>query len=221
MRQKKISFNNIEYKIPDEFNYEQFSRQICSNFIHYDIYVVKNCANISDEIFRSFCNYIFSQKDLPTINSDNVVGFRLLFEELGVDFHSISGLNDDDLFKVNVLRFMTGIGDKSDIIQYIAKNLDFYIQNFPSDLIEVPITILKNIFEHEQRKVDQKSAYELISKCTDISKYVLLECLDATELSLDQVENSIRNLNERFGYAPRNTQTMIANIFTYYKKKTI
>lgn len=153
MRQKKISFNNIEYKIPDEFNYEQFSRQICSNFIHYDIYVVKNCANISDEIFKSFCNYIFSQKDLPTINSDNVVGFRLLFEELGVDFHSISGLNDDDLFKVNVLRFMTGIGDKSDIIQYIAKNLDFYIQNFQSDLIEVTITILKNMSMSKEKLI--------------------------------------------------------------------
>lgn len=54
---------------------------------------------------------------------------------------------------------MTGIGDKSDIIQYIAKNLDFYIQNFQSDLIEVPITILKNMSMSKEkliRKVHMK-----------------------------------------------------------------
>lgn len=89
----------------------------------------------------------------------------------------------------------------------IALKLDEYLQKHGEFLMKSPIQSLFNIFNHQKRKMkDHNMAYEMIKRGFEITNdpniFILLESLDAGELTRSNLEECISERATRFDHMP-------------------
>lgn len=102
--------------------------------------------------------------------------------------------------------------------KYIAENLNNFLDNYSKELFELPLPSLWNIFNHKNCKFDHKKVYDYIIKQNEENFFFLLEILEATKLTPEQVKNSIIEKDEHFGFCPFNTGPYINSIFEKFNE---
>ena len=204
-----LIFNDKSFPIPINFyHYQNISQNILQTLIHDQKHQYEVQTNVPEEIFQSFVDYLVNN----TISGINIENFYLYFqlcEEFEIsDLISRNRLGFSDyLININGLQYC-----KSNFIpkieEEIAQNLDEYLINSGSILMRSPIQSLHRIFKHKKCQLTNHDlAYELIKQqyenSHDPTIFILLDFLDGSQLTKNNLEESIKLAEHRFDFMPR------------------
>ena len=167
-------------------------------------------SQVSKENFDIFFEFLNKEEKYPDINEDNYYDFFLLSSE----FNNILKdylLENEKYEKRSILQnaIKSDINDKSYIEEFIAKNLDEYLESYEQEMSKVPCQTLHKIFNHKDRILNnQERAYNFILKNIDTNNNkesfcVLLESLDAEKINEKSFQDSLLKKEEHFGFAPK------------------
>ena len=167
-------------------------------------------SQVTKENFDIFFEFLNEEEKYPDINEDNYYDFFLLSSE----FNNILKdylLENEKYEKRSILQnaIKSDINDKSYIEEFIAKNLDEYLESYEQEMSKVPCQTLHNIFNHKDRILNnQERAYNFILKNIDANNNkesfcVLLESLDAEKINEKSFQDSLLKKEEHFGFAPK------------------
>lgn len=217
-----LFLNNQEFLIPRDFELllkfpKRVSSQLVSQF-HYNVE-----SKVPSNIFQTFIDYLKDNSKIPTINSDNLYEYRLLSKEFNFLSEYTMKPELDPVYHVSLLKkaFTDSINDNANNEEYIAKNLDMYLEKYPDEISSIPLPSLYNIFFHNERKLDDHNrAYEIITKSGNVNLSILLESLDGSKMSFDMLNDSIKKKEEHFGFMPKiDLETVINSKVSEIKEK--
>lgn len=185
-------------------------------------------SNISEQNFQSFIDFLVNDKE-PNITTYNYYDFLQLSQEF--QYTKLEELIQSikknwNKFELNLyLLNDPKITDKFMIEQNVSENLDDYILNYSSQLMNVNIQSLLNIFRNPNKKFTEfNKAYNAIRQhfllTNDDSIFILLQEIDGSKLNLLNLEDSILSASERFGFMPnKNLFCEISNLLETNKKQ--
>ena len=179
--------NDEDYMVNvDDLLRKRIPERIINFFWNDEKYYVQSKATIN--IFQTFLDYLTGKtKGLP-INENNIHSYIQLFDEFEISFDYPDDLQNNQLYQIFVLEYLSSnkIEDKYSYEKYISHNLEYYIDNYPKELRNVPITSLYNIFNYSDRNLqNEQKAYNFITNSNNINFFILLNTLDSSKLSLD------------------------------------
>lgn len=218
MNQFSLIFKDQEYIIPKKKRIIcAVAEEVADQLLQNNKYIVKSV--VSKETFQSFLNYWQNDEVLPDILSSNFHEYEELSQEFEMMRDILTTKKDSPLFKIETL--INNINfDKSVVEKEVSQNLDYYLDNFPNQMYQVPFTSLYNIFNNENRnlKSNLKAYLFIIKKLIpndtsdpDINLYILIKTLDGSELYEESHEmfiDLISRFNE-FGFLPKCSPTFI------------
>lgn len=182
------------------------SRDIGNQLLANNKYIIK--SHVSNENFQKFLDFIVNGQP-PSFNSDNIYQFHNLSQEFDIMKDLFEQPDLEKLLKISILKnYYQNCNDKSYSEEYIAMNLDFYLQKFSKEMYEIPITSLYNIFYHRKRILnDQEKAYQFITSSDNEKSRnnlnILLESLEASKLKVKTFFDAIEKRDEHFGFTPK------------------
>lgn len=164
-------------------------------------------SEVKNEDFKEFLTFLVDKDKSPVITIENIYDYHLLCEEFDILIDFISKPENEDLYKISLLTIATSNQTKSrsNCEEYIAQNLDFFLENYFDEMYKIPITSLYNIFSHKERKLlNQNKAYEFITKNQETqSLFVLLKTLTFACLSDDKIIDSFNKQIDHCGFMPQ------------------
>lgn len=197
--------NNEEYSIiADACVLKKFPDKIFNVFWNDEKYYVQ--SKVTMNILQTFIDNMIGKINGLPINPDNMNYYQQLFEEFEIEFNFPSNPNNNKLYQVFVLEYLISnkIENKSLYELYISQNLEFYIDNYPEKLRNVPITSLYNIFNNPRRNlIDHQKCYDFINNSNDSNLFVLFNSIDGNKLSSVSFEESIVKRDEHLGFMPK------------------
>lgn len=145
--------NNKKFDLPKKMEIlVKLPLPISNTLINFGKYFVQ--TEVEDDIFQSFLDYLLNEKE-PLINFDNFYQYFLLCNEFPMISNFVFKKEFDDLIKISYLKNSSSINKvKSFSEQYIAKNLDYYLDKYSKEMNSIPITSLYNIFNHKEMKLN-------------------------------------------------------------------
>ena len=193
------------------------SKRIYHLLIQNKQYVVE--SNASDETFQDFIDYWVENKT-PNIQPQNFYEFYQLSQEFELMNELIEskelefGKSDQHL----IILFDKHNPNTAKCEEIISQNLDFYLEQYPNEMMQVEIASLCNIFNHKKRKlIDHNLAFSFINNYSiqnnDPNIFILLPLLDSNKLQQEYVRESFLHKNEHFGFMPYNDFRYFENAF--------
>lgn len=176
-------------------------------------------SNVSDDVFQSFIEYLVYSKH-PDIQIDNIHEYI----ELSTEFNILQDIIENKkkefgeyLINLNAF-FITNNQNLPYYEEQIAIKLDEYLAKYGNELMKIKINSLYNIFNHKQRKLlDHNLAYDVIcqyfNKTKNYDIFILLDSLDGTKLTKNNVEESLSLCKERLNHMPNIDFSYISNAF--------
>lgn len=215
-----LILNDNEYKIPAYFSrISKVRQEVYTELVNYKIYVVK--SRVQNHIFKSFLKY-WQDKIPPKITIANFYEYFLLCQEFGLISKFLLTPEYEHLNNISFIKYLTQAGEhgqlynKAHFEREIAINLDKYLQNCMREMYEIPINSLYNIFFHHERVLTQYDmAYNFITMNLENGfndrndLFILLKSLDANELSVELIIDSLNRQNEHFGFIPNMNQKSV------------
>lgn len=166
-----LKFQSNDYQIPPRFHgIYQCSPQVYNDLVFSSNHTHIVSSIVKEEIFQSLINFI-TKGIPPRIKKENFIEylkineeFQLLTdfikkseEEFGTDFQCLIQLCE-----------ISNEQDNSLSETYIARNLDSYLKNYMDEMMKLPVNNLYNIFNNQQRKLnDHELAYQFIKKVSE------------------------------------------------------
>ncbi|KAK8837919.1 hypothetical protein M9Y10_035860 [Tritrichomonas musculus] len=182
-------------------------------------------SSVRDEVFQSYLDNWQNDTD-PQINSDNILEYYQLSQELGVFSDYILQPKYKPLLFSNLLSTDKDIlFDRSGIERSISLHLDDYISKHESELFKIRITSLFNIFYHKHRYLEdhQKAYYFIIriSEKVDKNFYSLMESLDVDDFE-DESEKlfSFIDKDKHLGFYPKNADKFLIRKYWSLEQKS-
>lgn len=209
-------FNNIlfyadqkEFLIPISYDAQKkISEKIQRALFEKGNYSVE--SNVRGDIFQIFVDYWINNKEI-SFNSDNIYELYLLSKEFELDLGIEGNKEYKDDFAFSILNKATLKNQNKEINEdFIANNIVFYLNNYPNQLSEVPITSLCNIFNNENFNLngDHDLAYKFItgfqSGTRNSNLFVLIQFIDANCLSSEARKDYLLNHDLYFNFLPKN-----------------
>lgn len=165
-------------------------------------------SDVSEEVFQSFINYL-EKDEIPDIQFNNINEYRQLSQEFGILSEKLDQKTKEfGEFKVN----LNGIQNNQDSSYYeeqIAQKLDYNLEKYRKELMDLPIQTLYRIFNHPNRNLTKHDlAYEVIKheieKKNNSNIVILLNLLDGSQMSKKNLEECLslyKEQNESIVYA--------------------
>lgn len=153
---------------------------------------------------------------MPEITKSNYWEYLQLSDEFGVLKDYLSQKQFMPFFNLKNINDLckNPNADKKCIENIIARNFDYYLTNFPNDLLCIQFNFLYNIFSNPERNLkNQDMAYKfIVNNGMQEKKYffTLLETLDVEEMKSEEniIDASIK-IKEHFGFSPKNTEKIV------------
>lgn len=205
-------------KVPlNRIQLNEFSSEVADQLYQKNEYEIQTKVEIS--VFQSFILHYTKQKAITEndlLNIDKIYQYYLLIKELGINTDLLSKPEYENILKLAVIKNVANdvLFNKSFLEEYIIENLDFYLDNFPKEMHQVPIQILYNIF-NKQKQVDHAKLYHFIMTQNDSQPeniYPLLSLLDCLKLPKEITKECIIKQEEHFGFIPKNCSHFTENI---------
>ncbi|KAK8835970.1 hypothetical protein M9Y10_040167 [Tritrichomonas musculus] len=176
-------------------------------------------SEVSRESFQTFLDYLYDKKENPELTVDNYYEFQVLSEEFNGNLREyLSKKEFENIKSLSILKHSTTEvkGDVSSCEEYIAKNLDYFLENYSKEMREMRTTTLYNIFKHEKRQLkNHERAYEFIKEVVKSGKEsncVLLKTLEGIEMSEKSIEEAFCNIEKNYGFLPEFNLSFISDI---------
>lgn len=165
-------------------------------------------SNVKKENLTLFISYFPEEIPAQFLNRDNIADFYFLSKEFENMKKTKIDTEYSDMLRISFLTSATAasISDISDSEEYIASHLDAFLTLHKSDMYNIPLTSLYNIFFHKKRRLaDENLGYHFITdnQTNDSKLFVLLGSLDGTKLNEESLKDSISKKEEHFEFTPR------------------
>lgn len=184
-------------------------------------YFVK--SNVSEENFLLFIDYLVHKK-IPTITVGNYYDIFRLSDEFDLSElkEIVQSAKKKKMNKYELNLYLLNdptIEEKCAIEQAVSQDLDDYINNYGTQLMNVNIQSLVNIFNDPNKKfTEHNKAYNLIKQHYNSTKndsiFILLPKINGNLLNEPNFEDTIQFKSNRFGYMAN----VNLNYFTFSKK---
>lgn len=223
-----ILLDNKEFQILIDYRREMqilpnLPQKIGMRFLKNECYEVQ--SRVSHQILQKFLDF-WAHGTEPEVNSDEIFEYYLLSQEFGLMGEYLSKKIDNSSFNSSILKYLSEKRncpiDKSDYEQYIAMNLNSFLEDKEDDMMRIPLISLINIFFHKKRVLnDQQKAFNFIEKLLNSSNEnhmdysILLSSLNADQLNKENIIDCIERADEHFGFHPK----VFSSFFTSYNEK--
>lgn len=181
-------------------------------------------TDIDFEVFQQYIDFLIDLTPID-VNDQNIGQFIELSDKTGSTI--IRNYFQKMLDKIGICRsFLLKLHDNksedhSMIEEKISTNLDKYICQCENELKDLNTTTLINIFYNNKRKLlNHDAAYEFIIKAgrskNDPDIFTLLNSLDCTFMSEENINDALINQESHFGFLPKTSELFLKKL----KEKT-
>ena len=176
-------------------------------------------SHVSRESFQIFLDYLNDQNENPKLTINNYYELLLLSEEFNGNLRDY--LAKEEFAKIKILSILKNARteenrDVSFCEEYIAKNLDYFLEFYSKEMSEMKTTTLYNIFQHQKRELkDHERAYQFIKQQIESGKEnncVLLKTLDGIQLSEKSMKETFSKKEMNYGFLPELNLSFISDI---------
>lgn len=178
------------------------SKPVADELLNENKYYVK--SDVSEEVFLNFLEYWKNQEKIPIIDNTNFIEYQKLDQEFGMLSDLLLSKTSDPLFNLSCVSQKLPC-NKCNIEASISRDLDLYIDRYPSQMSQIPIQSLFNIFHSENRILhDHIKACDFILNNTNSDLLILASTLNGNEI-YDQSPEKLNELTEKcnlYGFTP-------------------
>ncbi|KAK8896754.1 hypothetical protein M9Y10_014671 [Tritrichomonas musculus] len=191
------------------------SKPVADELLNENKYYVK--SDVSEEVFLNFLEYWKNQEKIPIIDNTNFIEYQKLDQEFGMLSDLLLSKTTDPLFNLSCVSQKLPC-NKCNIEASISRDLDLYIDRYPSQMSQIPIQSLFNIFHSENRILhDHIKACDFILNNTNSDLLILAKLIASNKYT--ELRNKINN--EKITYVEFPDHITDIPDFAFFKCTTI